>query len=156
MPAPRGLLRRRRLVSNADRFVGGTRMAHVRSGSIASFRRRAAHFRSSTITAHPRCSSVCLKGADGRHRRLGSIMKQASRLRRAYGSKLSAVSRKTWRTVPDLSAISSRHSGLSPSLSMMSRIMSEHTAAASSQAVSSSGKSTSTSLEQEPWRNRNV
>src|SRR5258705_4695940 len=30
---PRGFLRRRRLVSNTDRFVGGTRMAHVRVGS---------------------------------------------------------------------------------------------------------------------------
>jgi hypothetical protein len=29
---PRGVLRRRRLVSNTDRFVGGTRMAHVRVG----------------------------------------------------------------------------------------------------------------------------
>jgi hypothetical protein len=33
---PRDFLRRRRLVSNTDRFVGGTRMARVRSGSIAS------------------------------------------------------------------------------------------------------------------------
>ena len=29
---PRGFLRRRRLVSNTDRFVGGTPMAHVRRG----------------------------------------------------------------------------------------------------------------------------
>src|SRR5437899_7678969 len=33
---PRGFLRRRRLVSNTDRFVGGTRMAHVRVGSWLS------------------------------------------------------------------------------------------------------------------------
>jgi hypothetical protein len=53
-------------------------------------------------------------------------------LRRPYGSKLSAVSRKRWRTVPDLPATSSRHSGLPPGLLMMPRILSEHSAAASS------------------------
>jgi hypothetical protein len=48
---------------------------------------------------------------------------------------------------PDPFTTSSRHSGLSPSLAMVSRIMSEHVIAASSQAASSSGKSTDTSLE---------
>jgi hypothetical protein len=70
--------------------------------------------------------------------------------------KLSAVSRKRWRIAPDPSATSSRHSGLSPSRAMVSRIMSEHAIAASSQAAPSSGKSTATSLEWGPWRIRNV
>jgi len=43
---PRGFLGRRRLVSNTDRFVGGTRMAHVRVGSRASVARRPGSVRS--------------------------------------------------------------------------------------------------------------
>jgi hypothetical protein len=43
-------------------------------------------------------------------------------LGRPYGSNVSAVSRKRCRIVPDASATSSRHSGLSPSLAMVSRI----------------------------------
>jgi hypothetical protein len=39
-------------------------------------------------------------------------------LGRPYGSNVSAVSRKRCRIVPDASATSSRHSGLSPSLAM--------------------------------------
>jgi len=46
---PRGFLRRRRLVSTTDRFLGGTRMAHIRSGSIASVWRSAHDFRFSPV-----------------------------------------------------------------------------------------------------------
>jgi tripartite-type tricarboxylate transporter receptor subunit TctC len=79
-----------------------------------------------------------------------------SRVRRPYRSKVSAVSRKRWRMVPASSATSSRHSGPSLSLAMMSRIMSEHAIAASSHAASSSPTSTGMSLEWDPWRIRNV
>jgi hypothetical protein len=72
---------------------------------------------------------------------------QCRQLRRPYGSKVSAVIRNRWRTAPDSSATSSRHSGPSLSLAMVSRIISEHAVAASSQAASSSPRSTGTSLE---------
>jgi hypothetical protein len=69
------------------------------------------------------------------------------RWRRPDDLKVSAVTRKRWQVVPDSSTTSSRHSGLSLSLATVSRIMSEHAAAASSQAASSSGKSTRGVLE---------
>jgi hypothetical protein len=68
--------------------------------------------------------------------------KMFRQLRRPYGSKVFAAIRKRWRAAPASSTTSSRHSGLSPSLAMVSRIISEHAPAASSQAAPSSGKST--------------
>src|SRR3984893_9886841 len=73
--------------------------------------------------------------------------KEKALMKPPYLSNVSAVSRKRWRMPPALFATSSRHSGLSLSLAMVSRIMSEHAVAPSSQAASSSGKSTDTSLE---------
>ena len=71
----------------------------------------------------------------------------AERWRRSDYLKDSVVTRKRWQVVPDSSTTSSRHSGLSLSLATVSRIMSEHAAAASSQAALSSGKSTRGVLE---------
>jgi hypothetical protein len=61
---PRGFLRRRRLVSNTDRFVGGTRMAHVRSGSNSEVELADADFRFAPDSGLKSDITRCPKSAD--------------------------------------------------------------------------------------------
>lgn len=139
------------------------RYAHLRWGACRSYGgiRGQKYYRPIQLVAKPLPARHCWEKSAafltfGRSVRLvpqkpqgvhGIAVLERGRQPSAYLSNVSEVTRKRRRTRPEPSATSNRHSGLSPSLAMVSRIMSEHVPAASSQAALSSVKSRDTSLE---------